>query len=124
MNAKERIARWLGIFTEMPNKGADPEWGEVFSYQGQTWLAVESNRHGCAFETIAWLPDVDIALWHGEDGLLAKIEERGLIYKFLCQLIKNEGDFSMPSAVELWGMLRSSPAQLTAALAEVIGDGL
>jgi len=71
--------------------------------------------------------DTDITLWHGEDGLLAMIEEKGLQMPFLRALrteVRPDGcNFTPLGGRETWQVCRATPAQLAAALCEVIPDG-
>ncbi len=78
-----------------------------------------------------WAPEHDIRCWHGEHGILAKIEEEGLRGQFLRQL----GDGTMPAdqvsankSAEanlqelLWRICRAEAPQLAAALVKVIEE--
>ena len=76
------------------------------------------------------LYDREDRFWRGEDGLLAKIEERGLLPAFVDILLLMEGvpisavdDGSRWVPIEYVARLLSvPPSQLAAALVEVIGD--
>jgi len=73
-------------------------------------------------ETCCYQPDTDILRWHGKDALLQKIEEKGLILQLLRHIVDGQGNFCTIKECDLWGLLRSTPAQLTAALVAVIKD--
>jgi len=67
--------------------------------------------------------DIDITLWHGENGLLAEIERRGLAIDFfdaIEQIIKATVTTACSATMLIWRVLRATPAQLSAALLKVI----
>jgi len=89
-DVNERIARWAGH---------RPKWN-AFGYPAY---------------------DGDIRFWHGRDGLLAKIEEEGLMDRF-CY---GDGDIGerpwlTEEGIDVAAVLTATPAQLAAALDEVI----
>ena len=69
-----------------------------------------------------WHPDTDIDIWHGDDGLLHKIEDSVLRNDFMSELIKQVGVFGCPKDITVWRVLQATPAQLTAALVAVIKE--
>lgn len=76
--------------------------------------------------------DTDITLWHGPDGLLAKIEEKGLQFRdafILSFLDRHEYPDSLDpddslavDTASVWAGLTATPAQLAAALVKVIEE--
>lgn len=75
-----------------------------------------------------WEPDNDITLWHGEDGLLSVVSAKGLWDDYARQLLQ---DLGVETATEkdgsewvelphVFATFAATPAQLTAALIEVI----
>lgn len=72
-----------------------------------------------------WSPDTDIAVWHGEDGLLKKIEERLGRQNFMIELGKVCGVDTQWAVTELedgWLFMASTPSQLTEALVATIRE--
>ena len=77
--------------------------------------------------SIPWPCDTDIALWHGPDGLLAKIKERGetFIAEFVRRLDDHVAYVQLPETTYysgMWQAVQATPAELSLALAEVIDD--
>ena len=62
--------------------------------------------------------DTDITLWHGEDGLLAEIDEKGMEFAKLF----GEKVLGLVRHIRVISILRATPAQLTAALVAVIKE--
>jgi len=128
MTTNETIARWLGL--EL--KAYHPPSNRYGDY-----IIDGNNMHGMGYDTIfrvgdraliGWYPDSDITLWHGEKGLLGEIERRGLQEKFLLRVDFDLGPMEIrrdnwreETTKVFWQMLRITPAQLAAALVEVIG---
>lgn len=75
-----------------------------------------------------WQPDIDITLWHSEDGLLAEIEKRGIVLDFIFQLqvalqaVPSDEETHGDVALLYWVIRRAEPVQLAAALVKVIDD--
>ena len=105
MNNNERIARWLGWTVD---KFLPPTW---YFKDGDSVMRVKDFK-----------PDTDITLWHGEDGLLSKIEERGeefaesFIFELDLDLFGTENMLES----DLFSAIRATPEQLTMALAAAI----
>jgi len=131
MTTKEKIARW--VQGELPEIGTSRVRGRLYwephlknVVKGD--VDVEGN-----FTIPNWAPDIDIRRWHGDDGLLAEIERRGISEPFVTALsvlipgvTAHAGTvgatLSGPSSMEafLFALLRSETAQLAAALIKVI----
>jgi len=122
----EKIARWLGW--EKLSRPALP------MSEDEPPLEWKAPSGGARFAPY-W--DRYISEWHGGDGLLSKIEEKGphdvFMRKFLGVLMANtrgaRGVIAQESDgsewVEIgtaWAILKATPAQLAAALVEVIDD--
>ena len=115
MTTNERIAEWAG-------------WEEIESYgEGVRSIGRVPRSHKDWNDDFqySFIPsfDTDITLWHGENGLLAEIENRHLSEQFVYEsdgpwLGGDDDGF----AVEIWAALRASPAQLAAALVKVIEE--
>jgi len=80
---------------------------------------VESGLHP---SSDTWSPSTDITLWHGDDGLLKKIEENALVFNFLSALCGELNANAPINGTFVWHALTASPAQLTSALVAVIKD--
>jgi len=111
MTDNELIAEWLGYECEDDGMFC---WYEWVSPDGQRVLS-----------TYAW--DVNIGLWHGDNGLLAEIDRRGVRQRFMYMLWNIAGvrESAMPdngSDPVAWHFMQSTPAQLTAALVAVIKE--
>ena len=119
MNVNETIARWLG-------------WTDI-----ESWLEGYGIPPGGSPNTAKLVPlyDSGRAFWHGDDGLLAEIERQGgdkdslsrdLHREWMSQRVEAEDppfDRQMPYADEIAAAyLRATPAQLAAALVEVIEE--
>jgi len=136
MTVNEKIARWLGL--------------ELKPYAPQSvrllpgdLIIDRGNVHGLGIDTIfkvlnaslrPWEYDGNIALWHGKDGLLAKIEKRGPAcwYAFIKILIvdmgprrvivrEDDGSEWVEIGTALM-VLESTPTQLASALAKIIDE--
>ena len=124
MNTNEAIARWLNRYAEVVF-GMDIPAGEVYCAGNHLWLAPWDPGRA------PWSPDTDIALWHGPSGILAEIKKRHETDEFVEALIgelgmtiEQERDGSLWVQFERVGsILRSSPAQLAAALRKCIEGG-
>jgi len=136
MTTNETIARWAEKkIIDCPLGWAIATWDEV-----EDWCRAKGIEYGPLIRLIGsedgdvslryvmkfpheyhgemehWEPDTDITLWHGEDGLLAEIKGKGLAVRFetaLCDATQH---------ASIIGLLRATPAQLAAALVEVIGE--
>ena len=105
MTNNERIAKWVGVRVE-----------EVF---GVLRIILDDGSF-----LNPWLPNEDITLWHGENGLLSKIEERG--EDFVCDFIF-ELDIDLLGTDDMWecdlfAAIRATPEQLTTALVAAINE--
>ena len=71
-----------------------------------------------------WSPSTDVALWHGEDGLLCEIGMRMLDCKFMrhLSLVLDPTVITTSSMGFMWMGLTAAPAQLTAALVKMIEE--
>jgi len=143
MTDNEKIARWLGPFIE---ESSDILWPVASEYATSSPIASSETLtvwNGYTYIIAPggkwwqeWQPDEDIALWHGKEGLLAKIGERSkkttgavggvramsLWEEFYRQWIKiyNFGRL-MPYVSKIaWAFRCAEPAELAAALALVI----
>ncbi|MEA3224852.1 MAG: hypothetical protein U9Q07_02795 [Planctomycetota bacterium] len=115
MTDNERIAEWRG-WTLV-------EWDEV---PGRMQWRDADDVLVC--HEMAFLPDTDITLWHGPDGLLAEIDKRRIAMPFLLALTSRR-PMRKPIYAQLaewllttWETLTATPAQLTAALVAVIKE--
>jgi len=97
MTKNETIVRWLG-WTWDEDTGA--------------WFAPPPMQH---YQITT--PSFDrIGDWHGDDGLLAEIERRELIARFMLAMREVVG-------ITTWAHMTATPAQLAAALVKVIEEG-
>jgi len=99
MNVNETIARWLG-------------WTDI-----ESWLEGYGIPPGGSPNTAKLVPlyDSGRAFWHGDDGLLAEIERRELIARFMLAMREVVG-------ITTWAHMTATPAQLAAALVKVIEE--
>ena len=112
MDDTERIAEWLEY--ELAGDAIVGVWSDDV-----LTIGMPTGSRFCVFD-----PATDITLWHGDDGLFKKIDEKGLRYKFMRQLDKGLS-YNQRAIGELGGMwigLAASPPQLTSALVAVIED--
>ena len=110
MTTNETIARWAHKVYDGDGFTATED---VYIVKGNEKLLMMDRREG--EPPYYYRPDSDITLWHGEDGLLAEIGRQGLAVRFetaLCDATQR---------ASIIGLLRATPAQLAAALVEVIG---
>jgi len=129
MNDNEIISEWVGLeivkAVDEGLKGLLVEDGKLFYGKGGLRYALPDGG-GCR----PWQPDTDITLWHGPGGLIEKIEEKGLLQRFVDKLtvvlglmIEVEFDGSEWLAVEyLPVLIKATPAQLSAALVATIKE--
>ena len=115
---RETIARWLGW------KGL--QWQNL-SGGGKIWRGdLLGVRTDSGPGEIAPDFSTDITLWHGDDGLLQKIEDENVWGEFLYEV----GNLVDPEDNKLgnpykqiryhWALLKATPSQLTAALVAAI----
>ncbi len=98
MNCNETIARWTGKFREVSELVAR---GELFRVYPDRINIVVNDGGGSQ----NWSPDTDIERWHGGDGLLRKIEEKGEAF-ILCFIRALEPEVA-PYGTNRVGMLNS-----------------
>jgi len=129
MGTNEVIARWLGKTIVHPGQKCQP--GDICSDgAGALTIVGDYQERSGNSGTLAsasfcrWSPDTDISLWHGDQGLLQKIEDRGLASKFLNTWIDTNGwrenwqhGFCQQAA---WAFRRAEAPQLAAALLKCI----
>ena len=114
MTDNEKIARWLGcIYVDQRIKQSFQDDG-ISGWRN--WL------HG---EGISIAFDTDIALWHGENGVLAEIEKNEKIGSFLDALmVAHAWDVDGRWRHDFVWLIRcAEPAQLAAALVKMIDNG-
>ena len=90
-----------------------------------TARSIRVNNRPIYYDPYIWSPSTDIALWHGNDGLLAKIEEKGAALKFfdtLENIVENQITTACSATAVMWKVRRAEPAQLTAALVKIIKE--
>ena len=125
MTNNERIARWLGV--KQIDFSHTYKDRELVLSGNSPMQQVDLCRTDNAKGWKSWRPDTNIGLWHGKDGLLSKIEERGedFVSDFICEL-----DIDLLGTDDMWecglfAAIRATPEQLTMALIDVINeDGL
>jgi len=123
----ERIARWLGAMARA-EYWANPREGIVISLDRIEFYRAGSLDGKKRTSVEPWSPDTDISLWHGPEGILAEIEKKWMMAAFVEALIgelgmtiEQEHDGSLWVQFERIGpILRSEPAQLSAALRKCI----
>jgi len=125
----EAIAEWVGLeivdIVESGLAGIKVEDGKLFYGKGGLRYAIPDGG-GCK----PWHPDNDITLWRGPDGLLAKIEEKGMLSEFTREVLVRDGiTISVEADGSEWvlfewipRLLSIPPAQLTDALYAVIKE--
>ena len=92
------------------------------------WLPERKDWRGYYVDGHCHVPPpyhTDITLWHGNDGLLAKIEEKGAALKFfdtLENIVENQITTACSATAVMWKVRRAEPAQLTAALVKIIKE--
>jgi len=103
----EKIAEWLGYEIYHPIMGGVRQ-SMMRKSDGLGIFVPDYERH--------------IALWHGEQGLLAKIAERGWIREFhsAWKQVCNISAPSPPSIGLAWRFCSSEPPELVKALVEMI----
>jgi len=111
MTTNERIARWLGWSGPLDALTSPYPWIEPGT-------CPDSER----FHWTAPHYDADIRLWHGPDGILAKIEEKGLRERFISNWFAQWASAGGNGDEYSWGLINSTPAQLTAALVATIKE--
>jgi len=120
MTANEKIARWLGKRIYEYEDRLMAGQGEFFWQNAMTVIKKRAD-YDDSIHVVSWAPDEDISCWHGEDGLFAEILQQKLWSRFLVRLLGfNEDAPATLSWQCAWVILTSSPAQLAAALVEVI----
>ena len=108
MTDNEKIARWRGyIYVDQRIKQPFPTDG------------ISGWRDGLHGKDVSIAFDTDIALWHGEEGLLATIEKLEMSSLFI---MRGPWWIEEIRATNEWSLLTATPAQLTAALVKVIDD--
>jgi len=120
MTTNETIARWAHKVYDGDGFTATED---VYIVKGNEKLLMMDRREG--EPPYYYRPDSDITLWHGEDGLLAEIERRGLAIRFIEVLVAPlmvSGEGSQWVYGESWVALTATPSKLAAALVEVIGE--
>ena len=118
MTDNRKIAEWVGVIPE------PAEWldGCVCYMSGHhEALAYCKMEHG-EKKWLGWAPDTDITLWHGEGGLLEKINTGGIDHIFYAALYLVVDPKQVTSSRS--GLLsigaEATPAQLAAALVKMI----
>jgi len=113
MTNNKKIARWLGcVYVDQRIKQSFQDDG-ISGWRN--WL------HG---EGISIAFDTDIALWHGENGVLYEVGKRNRSGDFidalfnLCEYTDDRSDNEDWD----WYLLAATPAQLAAALVRTIDD--
>jgi len=105
MSLNSQIAEWMG-YRWIPPKGyVDGEW---------------QTKDGRSILSIAF--DMDIALWHGEDGVFAELERRGEEERFYRAWLGSHG-FSHPQPYVTrvaWVFRRTEPKELGEAMKEIV----
>ncbi len=128
MGPNEAIARWRFGDVKPDEKGRDPD--EAFWLDGELFYSEmapdpETGRDSLMF--CPFNPDTDISAWHGDDGLLKKIEEKGLAPRFVGEVLDTvaiTSPVSEPVYQALWDGLIAEAPQLAAALLKCIeGEG-
>jgi len=115
MTGNEKIVRWLN-----------------FEFRGER-LTIEEDCEGIVVywaqgvSHMGWSPSTDITLWHGDNGLLAKIEEKLSIEDFGMALMdqlfgKDCWDLDLITWDALFDVVGRDANDLAAALCEVIPD--
>ena len=126
MTDNELIAEWLGAkeFHKEMVVGdivLSPDSGKFFA------IGYVTEIRGHKLHTYRpWSPLTDITLWHGDDGLLAEIETRGLRARFYASLLAPHYSRIMDSISAMAAIqfgATATPAQLTAALVKMIKAG-
>jgi len=114
MTDNELIARWVGV-VEPDDYNANPR--DCLMMHG---TEVVRFYVGLNPGTERWSPDTNTTLWHGNDGLLAEIKNRGLIEEFINELDVDIFGTDDSFYSDLFSAITATPAQLTAALITVI----
>jgi hypothetical protein len=122
MTTNERIAEFL----EKEIK-ASTQAGIGDIVRGESGLFIADRKpdwrglHHRTYEP--WDPEHDIRCWHGEHGILAKIEEKGddFMLRFL-QAVLGEPVQQYPRVGSIWMVRRAEAPQLAAALVKVIEE--
>ena len=110
MNDNKRIAEWLK--DELDGDVIVGGWkDDVLT------IGMPSGKRFCVFD-----PSTDITLWHGDDGLLKKIEENAIVFNFLSALCGELNANTPINGTFVWRALSASPAQLTSALVKTIKE--
>ena len=131
MTTNERLAEFLGKTVTRPSQAGVGDIVRLAS--GALFVVDHAGMFTDGYNNAGdpWDPEHDIRCWHGEHGILAKIEEKGLRGQFLRQL----GDGTMPAdqvsankSAEanlqelLWRICRAEAPQLAAAFDKVIEE--
>jgi hypothetical protein len=124
MTTNEAIARWMPRRLHDSATAREDERildGDLFTVStGSIMLATP----GLSCEP--WSPDTDIALWHGPGGILAEIEKKGLMRRFIDSLRiigvprEPQDDWRGVFYALAWSILCAEPAQLAATLRKCI----
>jgi hypothetical protein len=124
----KRIAEFMDAISEHSVLVAPAPDGTILvTDAGETLIATSEGWK-------PWDPEHDIRCWHGPDGILAKIEEKGLQSAFVRNVARIVGEIEVASLVlsgdiplgEFWSrlfcLLRAEAPQLAAALVKVIEE--
>ena len=121
MTTNETIARWAHKVYDGDGFTATED---VYIVKGNEKLLMMDHREG--EPPYYYRPDTDIALWHGDDGLLAEVAAKELadsFFKAWLALTGRTGAWLDGFVGNIaWAFRRAEPAQLAAALVEVIGE--
>lgn len=133
MTTNEKIARWLGKDIHIgPTR--DLCDGDLYRFGDAEGICIVHVTDDESHSFVGWNPEEYIEDWHGKDGLLAGIKQRGLLRDFTRRVVQQVDGIGIGAAIiignitigELWDrlsqLLFATPAQLAAALVEVIGE--
>jgi hypothetical protein len=122
MPTNETIARWRFGDIKPDEHWRDPD--EAFWLDGELYyseMAPDPETGQTSLMFCPFSPDTDISLWHGDDGLLKTIEQRGLRERFSLALLRaDETELSDTDYGLIWLGLRAEAPQLAAALLKCI----
>ena len=125
MTTNERIAEFLGKTVTRPSQAGVGDIVRLAS--GALFVVDHAGMFTDGYNNAGdpWDPEHDIRCWHGPEGLLATIEERGTREAFTIALWGSVGAGYMEWAhIEnvAWWCLCATPPQLAAALVKVIEE--
>ncbi len=126
MTTNEKIAEFLE--KKIVDRGGTEKAGDIArGTNGSLFLVGEYGWMGGFYTTYTlWDPEHDIRCWHGPDGPLAKIEEKGLADTFmrhLCGIVCLGRDVVADGVfIAFWPSRRAEAPQLAAALVKVIEE--